>query len=300
MFRGAMVALITPFRRDGSVDVRALDALVDWQIREGIDALVPCGTTGEAATLAPAERAAVIRRVVRRARGAVPVIAGAGANSTAEAVAHARSARRAGADALLVVTPAYNKPTQAGLIAHYTRIARAVPLPLLLYNVPSRTAVNLAPETVALLARLPRVAGIKEAGGMAQADRVMTLTDLPVISGDDGLTLPMMAIGAVGVISVTANVAPGRVKAMVLAAEQGDFPRARILHHALHALTEACFWETSPGPVKALLAMMGRCGPGLREPLVSPGAETLRRLGRLLKQEGLLASRHGKNPSDDP
>jgi 4-hydroxy-tetrahydrodipicolinate synthase len=288
MFRGAMVALVTPFQRNGAVDVRALDALVDWQIREGIDALVPCGTTGEAVTLTPAERAAVIRRVVRRARGRVPVIAGAGANSTAEALAHAQAARRAGADSLLVVTPAYNKPTQAGLIAHYTRIARAVPLPLLLYNVPSRTAVSLAPGTVAVLARLPRVAGIKEAEGMAQATRVMALSDLPVISGDDDLTVPMMAIGAVGVISVTANVVPSRVKAMVLAAEQGDWARARILHHKVHALTEACFWETSPGPVKALLAMMGRCGPTMREPLVPPGAQTQRRLKRLLKAEGLL------------
>ena len=286
MFRGTMTALVTPFRKDGAIDAPALDRLVDWQIESGIDALVPCGTTGEAATLTAEERTIVIRRVVRRARGRVPVIAGTGANGTSAAVALSCAARRAGADAILVVTPAYNKPTQAGLLAHYRRIARTVPLPLLLYNVPSRTAVNLSPETVAALARLPRVAGIKEAGGMAQANRVMALTDLPVISGDDDLTLPMMAIGAVGVISVTANVAPGRVKAMVLAAEQGDWARARILHHGLHALTEACFWETSPGPVKALLAMTGRCGPTMREPLVPPGAETRKRLRRLLKTLG--------------
>lgn len=282
--QGAMTALVTPFRKDGTVDVRALDGLVDWQIASGIDALVPCGTTGEASTLDAAERAAVIRRVARRARGRVPVIAGTGANDTAAGVAYARDAMRAGADALLVVTPYYNKPTQAGLLAHYRRIARAVPAPMVLYNVPSRTSVNLAPETVARLAEIRSVVAIKEAGGMAQMDKVMALCDLPVISGDDALTVPMMALGAVGVISVSSNLVPASVKALVSAAAGGDFAEAARLHRRLHLLNEACFWETSPGPVKAMLAMARRCGPWLREPLVPPTPTTLKRLRPLMPQ----------------
>ena len=283
MFRGSMVALVTPFKRDGSVDFRRLSSLVEWQISCGTDALVPCGTTGEGATLSAPERAAVIRAVVRQARSRIPVIAGAGSNSTAVTVLNCREAKRAGADALLVVTPYYNKPTQAGLFAHYERIAREVPLPVVLYNVPSRTGVTLAPETVARLSRVPGIAAIKEAGGSLPAvSRIMALCDLPVLSGDDALTVPMMAIGARGLISVMANVAPAETKAMVQAASMGDWVRARELHHRLHPLMEACFLESNPIPVKAMLALRGRIGPAIREPLGPPSKETMKKLKAVL------------------
>ena len=285
MFRGSMVALVTPFKKDGSVDFRRLAALAEWQVASGTDALVPCGTTGEGATLDAAERSAVIRTVVRQVKSRVPVIAGTGSNSTAVAVENGKAARRAGADALLVVTPYYNKPTQAGLFSHYERIAGEVPLPVVLYNVPSRTGVNLLPETVARLSKVPGIAAIKEASGsLPQVSRLMSLCALPVLSGDDALTVPMMAIGARGVISVAANVAPAGMKEMVAAAATGDWVKARELHHCLQPLVEACFLESNPIPVKAMLALRGRIGATLREPLGPPSRETLRKLKAVLAQ----------------
>ncbi len=291
MFRGSLVALVTPFKRDGSVDRRRLLDLVDRQLAGGTDGIVPCGTTGEAATLRPAERAAVVRLVSRHVRGRVPVIAGTGTNSTAVTIDLSKDARRAGADAVLAVTPYYNKPTQAGLLAHYRHLAREVALPIVLYNVPSRTAVSLTPETVARLSEVRGIVAIKEAGGIEQAGRILALCGIVVLSGDDAITLPMMAIGGKGVVSVVANLVPDRVQEMVSAAERGDWAIARALHHRLQPLIEACFWESNPGPVKAMLARLGRIGPAMRLPLVPPMPETQKRLKRLLDRQGLTGYR---------
>ena len=282
-----LTAMVTPFDEKGAVDYEQAKKLALALINSGSDGVVVVGTTGESPTLVRSEELRLFKEIKAAVGDKGCVVAGTGSNSTAEAVEATREAEKIGVDACLLVVPYYNNPTQDGLYQHFKKIADSTSLPCILYNVPSRTAVSLAPETVAALAKLPHVAGIKEAGGMAQANAVMALTDLPLISGDDDLTLPLMALGAVGVISVTANAAPGRVKAMVQAAEGGDWAGARALHHRLHALNGACFWESSPGPVKAMLAMMGRIRPGLREPLVPPGTEMRGRLRRLLVKEGL-------------
>ncbi len=287
MIRGSLVALVTPFLRDGSVDFKRLDALVDWQIASGTDGIVPCGTTGEAVTLSATERFQVVQRVVRRAHGRVPVFAGTGSNSTEAAVALTRDARRAGADAALVVTPYYNKPSQQGLFLHYRRIAREGGLPIVLYNVPSRTAVTLAPETTARLSGVRGIVATKEAAGMDSASKVMGLCGLPVLCGDDALTVPMMALGAQGVISVVANLLPGMVKAEVSAALKGNWLEARVMHFRLQPLVEACFWESNPIPAKFMLARMGKTGPTVREPLCAPSPAVAKRLLEAMRLFGL-------------
>jgi 4-hydroxy-tetrahydrodipicolinate synthase len=277
MFEGAMTALVTPFRA-GRVDEPALRALVAAQIEAGIDGLVPCGTTGEAPTLEPAEQAQVIRAVVEETKKRVPVIAGCGSNSTAHAIHAARAAREAGADGLLVVTPYYNRPTQDGLYRHFRAIAEATPLPIVVYNIPGRSAVDMSNETLQRLATdEPRIVALKEAtGNVGRAQEVVRrLGDrLALLSGDDALNLALYAVGGRGCISVASNVVPKLVADAWDAAHAGDWPRARELHGKTLELTEALFAESSPIPVKAALALLGKIDGEIRPPLypISDGA----------------------------
>ncbi|MFM9105111.1 MAG: 4-hydroxy-tetrahydrodipicolinate synthase [Chloroflexota bacterium] len=275
---GAMTALITPFR-DGAVDLPALRRLVEFQIEHGISALIPCGTTGETPALTEREADLVIATVAETAAGRVPVIAGSGSNGTAVAIERTRRARELGADAALVVTPYYNKPTQDGLAAHFTAIADAVDLPIVLYNVPGRTGVNMAPETILRLALHPRIIAVKEASGSIDQSSQIT-ADAPatfaVLSGDDSLTLPIMSVGGTGVVSVVSNILPGPVAALVAAAAAGDFAAARRIHLDLFDLCRAMFCETNPVPVKAAAAMLGLCRDEVRLPL-APLSEASRR-----------------------
>lgn len=268
---GTYTALVTPFRPDGSLDLDSLSGLVEWQIESGVEGLVPCGSTGESATLSHAEHARVVKHVVDASAGRVPVIAGTGSNSTAEALELTRSARDAGADAALLISPYYNKPTQEGLYRHYRRIAEETGLPLVLYNIPGRTASRIEPETIARLSELPGVVGLKEAGGDLgkTSDTLASASaDFAVLSGDDALTLPMMAIGGRGVICTTSNVAPRRMGELVRAELRGDREVARRIHFELLPLMNALFIETNPIPVKTAVAILGRIpDPALRLPL---------------------------------
>jgi len=283
MWSGAYTALVTPFRRDGAVDQERLRALVEFQIAEGIDGLVPVGTTGESPTLDYEEHIRVIAEVVQAARGRVPVIAGTGANSTAEALELTRRAIEVGAQATLQVTPYYNKPSQTGLIRHFTAVAD-LGLPVLLYNVPGRTACEIAVETVAELSRHPNIVAIKEAGGSVErVSRILDLCAITVLSGDDALTLPMMAVGARGVISVASNVAPRAVRDLVHAALEERWPEARALHRRLYPLFRDLFIETNPQPVKAALAMMGRLEEVYRLPLTEMAPANRKRLEATLR-----------------
>ncbi len=274
--RGAMTALITPFDDSGAVDEAALGALVDWQVSEGIDGLVPIGSTGEAVTLALAERERIVRVTVERAAGRVPVIAGAGSNDTAMAIENSRALARAGATHLLHVSPMYNKPPQRGLIAHFRAIADASPVPIVIYNVPGRTASNILPETTLALAEHPNIVAVKEASGNAtQIDLIIRNrpAGFSVLSGDDGLTLAVMASGGEGVISVISNAVPRACAALVAAAARGDYATARDWHQRLAQLVDVAFVESNPIPIKAALAMMGRCRNRLRLPLVPLAAQ---------------------------
>lgn len=267
-FTGSMVALITPFD-DGEVDESTLRQLVRRQEEGGTDVLVPCGTTGESATLSYEEHEQVIEVVVDEADEA-DVLAGTGSNSTHEAKRLTRHADEVGCDGALVITPYYNKPPQRGMESHFRAVADEVDLPLVLYNVPSRTGINLDPDTVARLATHPSIVGIKEAsGGVDQGASIerMTPDDFNVVSGDDGLTLPLISLGAEGVVSVAANLVPSRISRMVRLARQGDFDQARELHQQLMPLFEALFFETNPIPAKEAAGMMGLCEPEVRSPL---------------------------------
>ncbi len=266
---GCYTALITPFR-DGQIDEPALQALVQRQIAGGVSGLVPCGTTGEAPALSAPEWDRVVAVVVETAEGRVPVLAGTGSNNTATVIERTRRARNLGADGALVVTPYYNRPTQDGLYRHFAMVAEAVDLPLVLYNVPGRTGVNLLPETVVRLADIPGIIGIKEASGsLDQASQIVC--EAPeafiVVSGDDSLTLPMMGVGASGVISVVSNIAPEAVSALTSACLMGDFRSGREIHLALFDLCRAMFVETNPTPVKAAAALLGYCSTEVRLPL---------------------------------
>jgi 4-hydroxy-tetrahydrodipicolinate synthase len=290
MFSGATTALVTPMR-DGQVDEAALEALVEWQVAEGIDALVPCGTTGESATLTHEEHAKVVRAVVRAAKKRVPVIAGAGSNSTAEAIALSKDAREAGADALLQITPYYNRPTQEGLYLHFRAIAEAVPLPLVLYNVPARTGCDLLPETIARLCELPSVVGVKEAHGTVQRTQQILARvgdRLTILSGEDAINQPLYAVGARGCISVVSNVAPRLVAEGWDAHAAGDAARARKLHYDALPLAEALFSEASPIPAKTALALMGKIAPDIRLPLHAMSEAPKARLRAVMQQMGLL------------
>ena len=275
MFTGIITALVTPFRND-AVDETALRALVEDQIKNGVDGLVPVGTTGESPTLNFEEHVRVIKIVVEAARKRVPVIAGTGSNATHEAIELSQEARKVGADGLLQVTPYYNRPTQDGLYRHFKAIVDAVPLPTILYNVPGRTSCDLLPETVARLAELAPIVGVKEATGSAlRASQILARVGdrLVVLSGDDATAFPLFALGARGCISVVSNVAPAEMSAMWDAAAAGDWKKARDLHYKLLPLGEGLFVEPNPTPVKAALAMMGRISEEVRPPLypLSPG-----------------------------
>jgi 4-hydroxy-tetrahydrodipicolinate synthase len=289
-FVGAMTALVTPFR-DNVIDDAALVQLVEQQIAGGIDGLVPMGTTGENPTVSHDEHVHVVAQVVKAARGRVPVIAGAGSNNTAHAIELARAAREVGADGLLVVTPYYNKPSQDGLLRHFSAIASAVPLPMIVYNVPSRTSCDLLPETVARLAELPSIVGIKEAtGSMQRATQLLARvgSDFAVLSGDDFSTMPLLAIGGHGVISVISNLAPRWMADMCDAAAAGDWARARKRHHQIQALCELCFVEPSPAPIKAMMVAAGKARTGVeltdqvRAPVYAASEELRARIAPLV------------------
>jgi 4-hydroxy-tetrahydrodipicolinate synthase len=269
LFSGSYVAMVTPFTESGEVDYDAYGRLVDFHLSEGTDGLVPCGCTGEAATLSHEEQKACIRFVVERVAGRIPVIAGTGSNNTAEALTLTRYAKELNCDAALLITPYYNKPTAAGQIAHYTTIAEAVDIPIMLYNVPGRTGTKMAPETVAALSKVPGIQSIKEACGCVdQVSNILEQCSIIVMSGDDSLTLPMMVVGATGVVSVAGNVVPKGVAELCRFANDGDFGKAKEMHYRLHPLFKALFWETNPMPVKAALAEMGLIKNTLRLPLV--------------------------------
>ena len=283
---GCYTALITPFR-DGLIDETALRALVERQIAGGVSGLVPCGTTGEAPALAASEWDRVVSVVVETAGGRVPVLAGTGSNNTVAVVERTRRARTLGADGALVVTPYYNRPTPEGLYRHFVAIAEAVDLPLVLYNVPGRTGVNLLPETVARLAEVPTIVGIKEASGsLDQASQIRREAnrDFVLLSGDDSLTLPMMGVGAGGVISVVSNIVPEAVSALTSACLEGDFVTARTLHLALFDLCRAMFVETNPTPVKAAAALLGYSSPEVRLPLAPLSEAAQRRVETALAE----------------
>jgi 4-hydroxy-tetrahydrodipicolinate synthase len=269
-FQGAYTALITPMRGDG-IDVPALERLVEAQIEGGIDGLVPCGTTGESPTLSHAEHLQVVEVVVKAARGRVPVLAGAGSNSTQEACDLARACKELGADGTLQITPYYNKPTQAGLRAHFTAVAEASGLPMVLYNVPGRTGCDLEPATLATLSQHPLVVGVKEAtGDMHRACRIRELCGegFSLLSGDDFTVMPFLALGGNGVISVGSNLHPRLFARLCRAAREGRWDEARALHYRQLPLSRALFSVSSPEPVKAAMAMRGKCEPTIRLPLL--------------------------------
>jgi 4-hydroxy-tetrahydrodipicolinate synthase len=290
MFKGVITALVTPFRND-AIDEEALRRLVDEQIRAGIDGFVPVGTTGESPTVTIEEHIRIIKIVVEETRKRVPVIAGTGANSTREAIELTSEARAVGADGTLQVTPYYNRPTQDGLFHHFKSIAEAVPLPMVLYNVPGRTACDLVPETVARLCEVPRIVAIKEATGSAQraAQIISRVGDrLAVLSGDDATAFPLYTLGAQGCISVASNVVPAEMAAMWDAAVAGDWKKARDLHYRLFPILEGLFIEANPIPVKAALAMMGKISDEIRSPLFPIAGAHREKLRRMLADLKLL------------
>jgi 4-hydroxy-tetrahydrodipicolinate synthase len=289
-FTGCGTALVTPFDSSGALDEAAVRRLARRQIDEGIHFLVPCGTTGETPTLSPAERRKVVEIVVDEAAGKVPVLAGAGGYNTKEVVEAARAMAAAGAQGLLSVTPYYNKPTPEGLFRHYQAIAEATPLPIVVYNVPGRTGCNVTPATLVRLATIPTVAAVKEASGsinqIGEVCRVVP-ADFIVLSGDDAMTLPAMAVGARGLISVASNEVPGEMARLVEAAERGDYADARERHMRLLPLMTANFAESNPIPVKTAMAQMGLLEEVFRLPMVPPKPETRERLAEVLAEVGL-------------
>jgi len=283
-----MVAMVTPFS-GGEVDYATLGQLIDFQIENGTDAIVPCGTTGESPTLSHEEHDRVVEFTVEKVAKRVKVIAGAGSNCTREALRLTRHAQDVGADGALVITPYYNKPTQSGLIDHFGKLADETDIPLVLYNVPGRTGVKLEPETIAELAALDNIVAVKEAcGSVDQVNKILNLCDITVISGDDSLTLPMIAVGGQGVISVAANIVPGSVSKMVHSALDGKWDEARKAHYELYSLFDMMFIETNPIPVKTSLAMMGNLREEFRLPLCGLSSANRVKLEELLERYGLL------------
>ena len=290
MFKGSIVALITPFK-GGKVDEEAYRQLINFQIENGTAAIVPCGTTGESATLSVEEHNRVISIAVEAVNKRVPVIAGTGGNSTNEAIELTRHAKDAGADATLQVTPYYNKPSQEGLFQHYKAIAQAVALPQVLYNVPGRTSINMLPETVARLADLPEIVAIKEASGnIGQMTEIVQLAGdkITLLSGDDNLILPVLSIGGAGVISVVANIVPKETAAIITSWEDGNTDQTRDLFIKLFPLCKAMFFETNPVPVKTSLALMGKIEEELRLPLVPMAESNLEKLKKVLTEYRLI------------
>ncbi len=290
---GVGTALVTPFTRSGDLDEAGVRRLGRRQIDAGVHFLVPCGTTGESPTLTDAERTRIVEILVDEARGAVPVLAGAGGYDTREVIHQAREMERAGAAGLLSVTPYYNRPSQEGLFQHYRAIAESTPLPIVLYSVQSRTGVNLEPATIARLAQIPNIVAVKEASGnvaqMCEVRRVVP-PEFIVLSGDDALTLPVMAIGGQGIISVVSNEIPAEMVAMVEAAERNDFAAARAIHLRILPMMSVNFVEANPMPVKSAMAAMGLLDEVYRLPLVAPRPESKDKIQRVLKEFGLLAA----------
>jgi 4-hydroxy-tetrahydrodipicolinate synthase len=291
MFKGSIVAIVTPFH-NGKIDENKLRELIDFQIKNGTSGIVPCGTTGESATLSFDEHEKVIEITIDQVDKRAPVIAGTGSNSTAEAIMLTKEAAAAGADASLQVSPYYNRPTQAGLYEHFKAVAQSVDIPIILYNIAGRTGVNIEPETIARLVQdCKNIVAVKEASGsLDQMSRIRQLCpkSFDLISGDDSLTLPVLSIGGTGIISVVANIVPGDVAALVSAFEKGDIRKAQQLHYKLLPLIKAVFIETNPIPVKTAMGLLGMCRPDLRLPMCSMSAANLEKLKEALKDYGLL------------
>jgi len=291
MISGVLTALVTPFDNDGKLDMRALDRIVDFQMEHGVDALVPVGTTGESPTVSHEENMEIVERVIQRAGGRIPVIAGTGSNSTEEAIKMTKIARTLGAYASLQVAPYYNKPTQEGLYRHFTSIADSVELPMIIYNIAGRTSVNIETPTLMRIARHPNAIAVKEASGnLSQMMDVISskAKDFTVLAGDDAIALPLTLLGGSGVISVASNIVPRYMCQMIGAARKGNLEEARTMHYELLPLFKGLFLETNPIPVKACLAQMGLIKPVWRLPLCPPRNETAEKLKDILKRQGLL------------
>ena len=286
--KGAIVAIVTPFR-DGAIDEEAFRKLIDFQIAGGISGIVPCGTTGESATMTHAEHQDLIRLTIDVVAGRVPVIAGTGSNATSEALMLTQSAKESGSDAALLIAPYYNKPTQEGIFQHFRTIAESVDLPLVLYNLPGRTGISINPDTVARLDELENVVAIKDAtGSLDWTSEVCATCNLTVLSGDDSATLPQISVGAQGVISVLANIAPAATVKLVQKAVEGDHAGARAIHHKYFKLIKTLFIETNPIPIKAALEMMGMIGPEIRLPMTPLTDEHRAKLHAVMQTVGLL------------
>lgn len=291
MLKGSIVAIVTPFKK-GKVDEKKLKELVDFQIKNGTNGIVPCGTTGESPTLTNEEHDRVIEICIEAANKRVPVIAGTGSNSTQEAIERTIHAAKAGADASLQVSPYYNRPTQEGLYQHFKAIAQSADIPIVLYNIAGRTGVNIEPETVARLAHdCKNIVAVKEASGsldQASVTKMLCPKNFLLIAGDDSLTLPIMAVGGTGIISVVANIVPKDVAALCAAYEKGDMKKAQEIHYKLLPLIKAMFYETNPIPVKTAMGLMGLCDPEIRLPLCKMSDKNLERLKTALKNYGIL------------
>jgi 4-hydroxy-tetrahydrodipicolinate synthase len=292
MFRGSMTAIVTPFKNNGTeLDEARLKELIKFQIKNGTSVIVPCGTTGESATLSIEEHERVIDIVISTAQPKAKVIAGTGSNNTLEAIELTSHAKQAGADAALIITPYYNKPTQEGIYRHFKALSDSVDIPLIAYNIASRTGVNITAETMKRLSELKNVVGVKEASGdLSQMAEVKKLcgVDFNLISGDDALTLPLLAIGGCGVISVVANIVPKDMSDMVYAFMDNDLEKARALHYKMLPLIKAMFIETNPIPVKTAMSMMGMISPDVRLPMCEMGIENKKKLEKVLKDYGLI------------
>ena len=284
IFKGSIVALVTPFNQDGSIDFNKIEELVEWHIESGTNGILPCGTTGESPTLTHDEHDKVVETVVKAVNKRIPVLAGAGSNSTAETVRLVKKAEEVGADGALVITPYYNKPNQAGLKAHFKKAASETSLPIVIYNVPSRTGINIEPETVAELAEIKNITTIKEASGsINQASAILNLCKIDLLSGEDAINFPLMAIGGCGIISVVANVVPAKTVALTKAVSKGDLPVAEQLHRELYLMCKNMFVDTNPIPVKTALAMMGKIEENFRLPLVPISDENRKVVAETIK-----------------
>ncbi len=289
MFKGCYTAIVTPFDKEGQMDEAKFRELIDFQIENGISGLVPCGCTGEAATLNHNEQKKLIKIAIEAVNKRVPVLAGTGSNSTEEALELSKYAEKAGADGVLVITPYYNKPTPNGQIMHYEKIAKAVDIPIVLYNVPSRTGISLLPETIATLNKIDNIMAVKEASGsLEQVSQILSLCDITVLSGDDALTIPMMSIGAAGVVSVAGNIIPEEISNMVAAFAEGDISKARELHYKLYPIFKSMFIETNPISVKTAMMFMDMLNGVLRLPLCSMTEANEGKLKEALIEAGLI------------
>ena len=288
MFTGSIVAMVTPFK-DGEVDYDKLGELVEYHIANGTNAIIPCGTTGESPTLTHIEHGEVVGKVIEVANGRIPVIAGTGSNNTSEAVSMTSHAKEAGADGSLLITPYYNKPTQKGIYEHYKAILEEVDIPIIVYNVPSRTGVSISPETVARLAEFDNIVAIKEAtGDIDQASQILNMCDITVLSGDDSLTLPIMSIGGKGVVSVLANILPREVSELTSSFLKGDIENAQRLHNRFFPVCKAMFIETNPIPVKTAMKLLGRLNGEMRLPLCDMSEEHESQLKKVLEENVIV------------